>query len=51
MAGAAARGRAGLATRIGLEDTLLLPDGERALPNAQLDAEGLYQYGCAQRSS
>lgn len=29
-------GRLGLATRIGLEDTLLLPDGERALSNAQL---------------
>lgn len=44
-------GRLGLATRIGLEDTLLLPDGERALSNAQLVAEGLVQYGCAQRSS
>lgn len=29
-------GRLGLATRAGLEDTLLLPDGERALSNAQL---------------
>ncbi|MGV9455737.1 3-keto-5-aminohexanoate cleavage protein [Streptomyces sp. NPDC003635] len=29
-------GRLGLGTRIGLEDTLLLPDGERALSNAQL---------------
>ncbi|MCX5047045.1 MULTISPECIES: 3-keto-5-aminohexanoate cleavage protein [unclassified Streptomyces] len=44
-------GRLGLATRIGLEDTLLLPDGERALSNAQLVAEGLSQYGWAQRSS
>ncbi|MFI6550557.1 3-keto-5-aminohexanoate cleavage protein [Streptomyces prunicolor] len=44
-------GRLGLATRIGLEDTLLLPDGERAVSNAQLVAEGLAQYGCAQRSS
>ncbi|WP_328684306.1 3-keto-5-aminohexanoate cleavage protein [Streptomyces sp. NBC_01261] len=44
-------GRLGLATRIGLEDTLLLPDGERALTNAQLVAEGLVQYGWAQRSS
>ncbi|MCX5241863.1 3-keto-5-aminohexanoate cleavage protein [Streptomyces prunicolor] len=44
-------GRLGLATRIGLEDTLLLPDGERALSNAQLVAEGLVQYGWAQRSS
>ncbi|MGI5453467.1 3-keto-5-aminohexanoate cleavage protein [Streptomyces sp. CA-249302] len=38
-------GRLGLATRIGLEDTLLLPDGQRALSNAQLVAEGLLQYG------
>ncbi|MFE9625360.1 3-keto-5-aminohexanoate cleavage protein [Streptomyces sp. NPDC006527] len=44
-------GRLRLATRIGLEDTLLLPDGQRAVCNAQLVAEGLYQYGCAQRSS
>ncbi|MGW6022866.1 3-keto-5-aminohexanoate cleavage protein [Streptomyces sp. NPDC055099] len=29
-------GRLGLATRIGLEDTLVLPDGERAVSNAQL---------------
>lgn len=39
-------GRLGLATRIGLEDTLFLPDGQRALSNAQLVAEGLVQYGC-----
>ncbi|MGW6909358.1 3-keto-5-aminohexanoate cleavage protein [Streptomyces sp. NPDC054940] len=44
-------GRSGLATRIGLEDTLVLPDGERAVSNAQLVAEGLVQYGWAQRSS
>ncbi|MGW3119827.1 3-keto-5-aminohexanoate cleavage protein [Streptomyces sp. NPDC001107] len=44
-------GRLGLATRIGLEDTLFLPDGERALSNAQLVAEALARYGCAQRSS
>ncbi|MFI6015682.1 3-keto-5-aminohexanoate cleavage protein [Streptomyces sp. NPDC051243] len=44
-------GRLGLATRIGLEDTLLLPDGEQARSNAQLVAEGLNQYGWAQRSS
>lgn len=44
-------GRLGLATRIGLEDTLLLPDGQRARSNAQLVADGLSQYGCAQRSS
>jgi uncharacterized protein (DUF849 family) len=44
-------GRLGLATRIGLEDTLFLPDGQRALSNAQLVAEALVQYGWAQRSS
>ncbi|MGI5407171.1 3-keto-5-aminohexanoate cleavage protein [Streptomyces chartreusis] len=38
-------GRLGLATRIGLEDTLTLPNGERALSNARLVAEGLVQYG------
>ncbi|KOV70213.1 3-keto-5-aminohexanoate cleavage protein [Streptomyces sp. MMG1121] len=37
-------GRLGLATRIGLEDTLLLPDGHRASGNAELVAEGLVQY-------
>jgi uncharacterized protein (DUF849 family) len=44
-------GRLGLATRMGLEDTLFLPDGQRALSNAQLVAEALVQYGWAQRSS
>lgn len=44
-------GRLGLATRTGLEDTLFLPDGERALSNAQLVAEGLAQYRSFQRSS
>lgn len=34
-------GRLGLATRIGLEDTLFLPDGRRALSHAELVAEGL----------
>ncbi|MCX5260788.1 3-keto-5-aminohexanoate cleavage protein [Streptomyces canus] len=43
-------GRLGLATRVGLEDTLVLPDGRRALSNAQLVAEGLVQYEWAQRS-
>ncbi|MFJ3305765.1 3-keto-5-aminohexanoate cleavage protein [Streptomyces sp. NPDC086549] len=38
-------GRLGLATRMGLEDTLLLPDGQRASSNAQLVAEALVQYG------
>ncbi|MEU6376224.1 3-keto-5-aminohexanoate cleavage protein [Streptomyces sp. NPDC046909] len=44
-------GRLGLATRIGLEDTLVLPDGEPASSNAQLVAAALVQYGWAQRSS
>jgi uncharacterized protein (DUF849 family) len=38
-------GRLGLATRIGLEDTLLLADGQRARSNAQLVTEALAQYG------
>ncbi|MEW1772332.1 3-keto-5-aminohexanoate cleavage protein [Streptomyces sp. NPDC086777] len=38
-------GRLGLATRIGLEDTLLLPNGERALSNAELVAEALLRHG------
>ncbi|MGN9757158.1 3-keto-5-aminohexanoate cleavage protein [Streptomyces sp. SD31] len=38
-------GRLGLATRIGLEDTLVLPDGERAESNGQLVAAGLVHYG------
>ncbi|GHH18563.1 3-keto-5-aminohexanoate cleavage protein [Streptomyces lanatus] len=42
-------GRLGLATRIGLEDTLLLPDGEQALSNAQLVTEALAGYGRASR--
>ncbi|NGO13306.1 hypothetical protein G5C60_38345 [Streptomyces sp. HC44] len=43
-------GRLGLATRVGVEDTLVLPDGRRALSNARLVTEGLLQYGSAQRS-
>jgi uncharacterized protein (DUF849 family) len=43
-------GRLGLGTRVGLEDALVLPDGRPALSNAQLVAEGLVQYGWAQRS-
>jgi hypothetical protein len=43
-------GRLGLATRIGLEDTLFLPDGQRALSNAELVAEGLTQYERARRA-
>jgi uncharacterized protein (DUF849 family) len=42
-------GRLGLATRIGLEDTLVLPDGDLASGNAQLVTEGLVQYGAFQR--
>ncbi|WP_329261702.1 3-keto-5-aminohexanoate cleavage protein [Streptomyces pseudovenezuelae] len=44
-------GRLGLATRVGLEDTLLLPEGQPALSNAQLVAEALVQIGWSQRSS
>ncbi|MEU0413685.1 3-keto-5-aminohexanoate cleavage protein [Streptomyces griseorubiginosus] len=44
-------GRLGLATRMGLEDTLLLPDGQPASSNAQLITGALAQYGWAQRSS
>lgn len=40
-------GRLGLATRIGLEDTLELPDGERAESNGRLVTEGLRQYEAA----
>ncbi|MFE9609202.1 3-keto-5-aminohexanoate cleavage protein [Streptomyces sp. NPDC006012] len=37
-------GRLGLATRIGLEDTLLLPDGQPARSNAELVTAGLAEY-------
>ncbi|WP_338703527.1 3-keto-5-aminohexanoate cleavage protein [Streptomyces sp. Q6] len=39
--------RLGLATRVGLEDTLLLPDGDRADGNAQLVTAALARYGAA----
>ncbi|MCX4401799.1 3-keto-5-aminohexanoate cleavage protein [Streptomyces sp. NBC_01764] len=42
-------GRLGLATRIGLEDTLVLPDGQRAMSNARLVEEGLCEYRRARR--
>ncbi|WP_316739866.1 3-keto-5-aminohexanoate cleavage protein [Streptomyces sp. MK7] len=42
-------GRLGLAARTGLEDTLVLPDGERARSNAQLVSEGLVRYGAGRR--
>ncbi|MFI8168360.1 3-keto-5-aminohexanoate cleavage protein [Streptomyces sp. NPDC085931] len=38
-------GRLGLATRVGLEDVLLLPDGRRAGSNAELVAAGLVECG------
>jgi uncharacterized protein (DUF849 family) len=38
-------GELGLATRIGLEDVLVLPDGQPARSNAELVAAGLAQYG------
>lgn len=41
----------GLATRIGLEDILFLPGGQRAAGNAQLVAAGLVQYRSFQRTS
>ncbi|WP_230196367.1 3-keto-5-aminohexanoate cleavage protein [Streptomyces sp. NBC_00080] len=37
--------RLGLPTRVGLEDTLTLPSGERALSNAQLVTEALARHG------
>ncbi|MFE0509826.1 3-keto-5-aminohexanoate cleavage protein [Streptomyces sp. NPDC058964] len=40
-------GRLGLATRTGLADTLLLPDGQRASSNARLVTEGLALYRSA----
>ncbi|MEV6754210.1 3-keto-5-aminohexanoate cleavage protein [Streptomyces sp. NPDC051214] len=42
-------GRLGLATRIGLEDTLVLPDGERAESNAQLVSAALTMLGTPSR--
>jgi uncharacterized protein (DUF849 family) len=42
-------GRLGLATRVGLEDTLLLPDGRRAASNAELVAAALSQWTSARR--
>ncbi|GAB1334749.1 hypothetical protein ACE1SV_13390 [Streptomyces sp. E-15] len=38
-------GRLGLATRIGMEDTLLLPDGRRAVSNARLVTEAPARHG------
>lgn len=38
-------GRLGLATRIGMEDTVVLPDGGRAGSNAELVVAGVREYG------
>ncbi|MFC9509205.1 3-keto-5-aminohexanoate cleavage protein [Streptomyces sp. NPDC057002] len=38
-------GRLGVATRVGLEDVLVLPDGRRAGSNAELVLAGLGEYG------
>jgi uncharacterized protein (DUF849 family) len=38
-------GRLGLATRIGMEDTVVLPDGGRARSNAELVVAGVREYG------
>ncbi|MFF4589401.1 3-keto-5-aminohexanoate cleavage protein [Streptomyces sp. NPDC001388] len=40
-------GRLGLATRVGLEDTLVLPDGRRARSNAELVVAALRAHGRA----
>ncbi|WP_461711898.1 3-keto-5-aminohexanoate cleavage protein [Streptomyces sp. DSM 41013] len=42
-------GRLGLATRIGLEDTLRLPDGGRATSNAELVTAGTREWAAARR--
>ncbi|GHA39625.1 3-keto-5-aminohexanoate cleavage protein [Streptomyces anthocyanicus] len=42
-------GRLGLATRIGLEDTLRLPDGGRAASNAELVTAGTREWAAARR--
>ncbi|MFF4474858.1 3-keto-5-aminohexanoate cleavage protein [Streptomyces sp. NPDC001599] len=42
-------GRLGLATRIGLEDTLCLPDGARAASNAELVTAGTREWAAARR--
>jgi uncharacterized protein (DUF849 family) len=44
-------GRLGLATRIGLEDTLVLPDGRPAGSNADLVAAGLAEYERSRRAA
>lgn len=41
-------GRLGVATRIGLEDVLVLPDGRRAGSNAELVVAGLGEYALGQ---
>ncbi|WP_030187676.1 3-keto-5-aminohexanoate cleavage protein [Streptomyces violaceorubidus] len=44
-------GRLGLATRIGLEDTLLLPDGSRAASNAALVTTALREFTTPHRDA
>ncbi|MGW3189368.1 3-keto-5-aminohexanoate cleavage protein [Streptomyces ardesiacus] len=44
-------GRLGLATRIGLEDTLHLPDGSRAASNADLVTAAVREWSSARRGS
>ncbi|WP_166661898.1 3-keto-5-aminohexanoate cleavage protein [Streptomyces sp. BK208] len=44
-------GRLGLATRIGLEDTLSLPDGTRAASNAELVTAALAEWTSARRGA
>ncbi|MFB6550043.1 3-keto-5-aminohexanoate cleavage protein [Streptomyces sp. NPDC056405] len=43
-------GRLGLPARIGLEDTLFLPDGRRAASNAELVTAGLAEWASARRA-
>lgn len=42
-------GRLGLPTRVGLEDTLFLPDGRRTASNAELVTAGLTEWSAARR--
>ncbi|SOR82939.1 MULTISPECIES: 3-keto-5-aminohexanoate cleavage protein [Streptomyces] len=44
-------GRLGLATRVGVEDVLVLPDGRRAGSNAELVAAGLVEYEAGRRGA
>ncbi|WP_167409659.1 3-keto-5-aminohexanoate cleavage protein [Streptomyces africanus] len=44
-------GELGLATRVGVEDVLVLPDGRRAGSNAELVAAGLEEYEAGRRGA